>query len=93
MLRKIATGIFVLCLAAWCGFALVLCMTIIGQGWSGVGPKLLHLAGNGSELGVQSWSLVVWRLLGLLSITIAAGYFHLANRHKLSSPDALAGPR
>jgi len=46
MLRKIATGVFVLCLTAWCGLALVLCMTIIGHGFSNVGPKLLHLAGT-----------------------------------------------
>ena len=75
MIRKIATAIFVFCLAAWCGFALVLCTTIIGHGFGGVGPKLLHLAGTTRELGVQSWSLVVWRLLGLFLITIAAGYF------------------
>lgn len=29
-----------------------------------------------TTFGVQSWSLVVWRLLGLLCITIVAGYFH-----------------
>ena len=75
MLRKIATGVFVLCLTAWCGLALVLCMTIIGHGFSNVGPELLHLAGTTNEFGVQSWSLVVWRLLGLLCITIVAGYF------------------
>lgn len=85
MLRKIATGFFVFCLAGWCCLAVVLCMTIIGQGWSGVGPKLLHLAGNASELGVQSWSLVVWRLLGLLAVTVAAGYFRRPRHSKPSN--------
>jgi hypothetical protein len=80
MLRKITTGVFVLCLAAWCGLALVICMTIIGHGLSAVGPKLLHLAGTTNEFGVQSWSLVVWRLLGLLCMTIVAGYFRWLTR-------------
>jgi hypothetical protein len=85
MSRRIANGVFVICLAAWCCLALILYMTIIGQGISGVGPKLLHLAGATSQLGVQSSSLVVWRLLGLLFITIAAGYFRRHKRHKLSN--------
>ena len=50
MLRKITTGVFVLCLAAWCGLALVICMTIIGHGLSAVGPKLLHLAGTNERV-------------------------------------------
>jgi hypothetical protein len=86
MSRKIATGVFVICLTAWCGFALVLCMTIIGHGFSSVGPKLLHLGGATSEFGVQSWSPVVWRLLGLFFITIAAGYFRRPKRSKLTAP-------
>jgi hypothetical protein len=85
MLRKIATGVFVLCLTAWCGLALVLCMTIIGHGLGGVGPKLLHLAGNTGEIGGQSCNLVVWRLLGLLVITVAAGYFRRSQRPKLAN--------
>jgi hypothetical protein len=80
MLRKIATGIYVLCLAAWFCLALLLCITMIGHGWSAVGSKLLHVAGNTNEFGVESWSLVVWRFLGLLAITIAAGYFRGARR-------------
>jgi hypothetical protein len=80
MLGKIATDVFVGCLAAWFGFALVVCMTIIGQGFSGVGPKLLHLAGGTSQLGLLSGNLVVWRLLGLLLITISAGYFRRPKR-------------
>jgi hypothetical protein len=86
MFRKIATGIFVICLAAWCGFALVLCMTIIGHGFSGVGPKLLHLAGATSEFGLQSWSLVIWRLIALFFMTIVAGYLRRPKRSKLSHP-------
>ncbi len=74
MLRKIATGVYVICLAAWLGLALLLCMTIIGHGWSAVGPKVLHLAGNTNEFGIHSsWSLAFWRFLGLLSVTIVAG--------------------
>ncbi len=84
MLRKIAAGVFVICLAAWCGVALVLCMTTIGSGLSAVGPKLLHLAGNTNELGAQSWSLVVWRFLGLLLVTIAAGYIRRPRRPTLA---------
>jgi len=79
-------GVFVLCLTAWSGLALVLLMTIIGHGFSEVGPKLLHLAGRTNEFGVELWSLVVWRLLGLLAITIAAGYLHLVPRSKLATP-------
>jgi hypothetical protein len=75
MLRMIATSVFILCLTAWCGLALVLSMTIIGHGFSSVGPKLLHLAGTTNQFGVLSSSLVVWRVLGLFFITIAAGYF------------------
>ena len=85
MLRKIATGVLVLCLTAWCGLAIVLCMSIIGQGWSGVGPKLLHLVGSTNEFGVQSWNLVIWRLVGLLVITLAAGYFYRSKKPKLKS--------
>ena len=85
MLRKIGTGVFVLCLTAWCGLALVLCMTIIGHGFSSVGPKLLHVAGTTNEFGVESWSLVLWRLLELLLITIAAGYFHWSKRSKIAT--------
>jgi uncharacterized BrkB/YihY/UPF0761 family membrane protein len=80
MLRKIATGVYVICLSAWLCFALLLCMTIIGHGWGAVGPKLLHLAGNTNELGVQSWRFVVWRFLGLLCITIVAWYFRRGPR-------------
>jgi len=83
MLRKIATAILVLCLTAWGGLALVFCMTIIGNGFSGVGPKLLHLAGTTRDFAVQSWSVVIWRLLGLFSITIVAGYFSRPKRSKL----------
>jgi hypothetical protein len=86
MLRKTATVVFVICLTAWCGFALVLCMTIIGQGFSTVGPKLLHIAGATSDFGVQSWSLVGWRFLGLFFITIVAGYFHRRKRSKFTAP-------
>jgi hypothetical protein len=86
MLRRIATVVFGICLTAWCGFALVLCMTIIGHGFSSVGPKLLHSAGATSEFGVQSWSLVVWGLLGLFFITIVAGYFRRPKRSKLAAP-------
>jgi hypothetical protein len=86
MLRKIATGVYVICLAAWLCLALLLGMTIIGHGWSAIAPKLLHLAGNTNEFGVQSWSLVVWKFLGLLAITIAAGYFRWARRPKLANP-------
>ena len=85
MFRKIATGIFVLCLTAWCGLALVLCMTIVGHGFNSVGPKLLHIAGTTSGFGVESSSLAVWRLLGLLAITLVAGYFHRSKRDKLKS--------
>src|ERR1017187_4282732 len=28
-----------------------------------------------AEFGVQSWGLAVWRLVGLLCITVMAGYF------------------
>ena len=86
MLRKIATVVFVICLTAWCGFALVLCMTIIGHGFNSVGPKLLHLAGATGEFGVQSWSLVVRRLLGLFFVTMAAGYFRRPKGSKLTAP-------
>lgn len=80
MLRKITTSVFVLCITAWCGLALVACMTLVGHGLSAVGPKLLHLAGTTNEFGVQSWSLVIWRLLLLLCITFAAGYFRRLTR-------------
>jgi hypothetical protein len=86
MLRKIATGVFVICLTAWCGLALVLSMTIIGSGFSAVGPKLLHLAGATSEFGVQSWSMVFWRLLGILLVTIVSGYFRRDKRPRLTTP-------
>ena len=46
VLRKIATGVLVLCLTAWVGLALNLCIAVAGQGFSGIAPKLLHLAGN-----------------------------------------------
>ena len=85
MLRKIATGVFVFCLTAWCGLALVLCMTIIAHGLGGVGAKLLHLAGSTGETGGQSWSLVAWRLLGLLVITVAAAYFRRSQRANLAN--------
>jgi hypothetical protein len=75
MLRTIATCVYIFCLAAWLCFALLICMTVFGHGWNAVGPKLLHLAGNTNVLGVQSWNLVIWRFLGLLAITLTAGYF------------------
>jgi hypothetical protein len=86
MLRKIATCVFVICLTAWCGFALVLCMTITAHGFSSVGPKLLHLARETSEFGAPSWSMVVYRLLGLFFITIVAGYFRRPKRCKHTAP-------
>lgn len=85
MLRKIATVVLVLCLTAWVGIALNLCIAMVAQGPSGVGPKLLHLLGNTSEFGVQSWSLVGWRLSGLLLVTVLAWY---VRRFRAAPPEA-----
>ena len=86
MLRRIASGVFVICLAAWCGLALVLCMALVERGFSGIGPKLLHLAGRTTDFGVHSWSMVVWRLLGLFFITTVARYFRRPKRCKVTVP-------
>jgi hypothetical protein len=75
MLRRFADLVFAICLAPWLALALLLCMTIISEGWSGVGPKLIHVAGFTNNLAVQSASLVAWRLAGLLAITFGAAYF------------------
>jgi hypothetical protein len=76
MLRKIATWVLVLCLTIWCGLALNICIAIISSGFNGVVPKVLHLFGRKNQLGLVSGDLVVWRLLGLLVITIGAAYFY-----------------
>jgi len=75
MLRRIAFGVFVLCLTFWCLLALVLCMTFLTQGWSGIVPKLIHLAGMTPDYHDRSLSFVTSRLVGLLVVTIGTGYF------------------
>jgi len=79
MLRGIATGVLVLCLTAWVGLALNLCIAA-SHGLDGVEAKLLHLLGGTSQFGVQSWSAVSWRLAGLLLLTAAAGYVRRSRR-------------
>ncbi len=74
MLRTIANVVFALCLTAWIGFALVICMAISTDGFGGIWPKLLHVAGSTNQLGMSSGRLVIWRLLGLLLITLLAVY-------------------
>jgi hypothetical protein len=85
MLRRIANVVFLICIAWWCLLALVLCMTIISQGWNGVASKLLHLARNSRNFPIQSWSLVVWRLLALLVITTGTGYFGRPKRRETAN--------
>jgi hypothetical protein len=80
MLRRIADLVFAICLASWLMLGLLLCMTVVSQGWGGIGPKLIHVAGSTNNLGVQSVNLVVWRLAGLLAITVGAGYFWWSQR-------------
>jgi len=75
MLRRFADLVFAICLAPWLMLALLLCMTIVSQGWGGVVPKLIHVAGFPNNFGVQSGRMVVWRLLGLLGITLGAATF------------------
>lgn len=80
MLRRITDLVFAICLAGWFLLLLLLCMTIVSQGWSGVVPKLMHVAGFTSNLGVQSWGLVAWRLVALLVITLGVGSFRWYER-------------
>jgi hypothetical protein len=81
MLRRFADLIFAICLAPWVLLAVLLCMTVVSQGWGGVVAKLIHMAGFSNDLGVQSGSLAAWRLGVLLSITFVAAYFRWS-QHK-----------
>jgi uncharacterized membrane protein YbhN (UPF0104 family) len=74
-----ATGMLVLCLTAWVGLAVNLCIAA-PQGLGGVEAKLLHLLGGTNQFGAQSWSAVIWHLGGLLLLTAAAGYFRRSRR-------------
>jgi hypothetical protein len=74
MLRSIANVVFAFCLTAWIGFALVICMTIATDGFGGVWPKLLHVAGSTNQLGMSSGRNVILTLFGLLVVTLLAAY-------------------
>jgi hypothetical protein len=81
MLRRFADLAFAICLAPWLLLVLLLCMTIVSQGWGVVVPKLIHVAGFSNNVGVQSGSLAAWRMAGLLAITFGAAYFRWS-QHK-----------
>lgn len=80
MLRRLADLVLSICLASWLMLALLLCMTIVSQGWGGVVPKLVHVAGFTDDLGVQSGNLAIRRVLGLLAITLAASFWRWSQR-------------
>jgi hypothetical protein len=82
MVRSIANVIFVVCLAAWSLLLILLSLTLFEDGPGAIKGKLIHVAGSTGELGVQSLNLVVWRLLGLLVITLFVAY---VRRPKLQS--------
>jgi len=85
-LRKFAYGVFVICLAFWFLLALALLMAFFSQGWSGVVPKLIHLAGPTPDFRNHSLGFVIWRLVGLLGVTLGTGYF---SRSKQSQVDGV----
>jgi hypothetical protein len=80
MLRHVANAVFVLCLTAWASLALLICVTVGEHRFGEVGRKLIHVLGRTDQLGVQSSGLVTWRLLGLLVITLLAGYLRRPRR-------------
>jgi hypothetical protein len=80
MLRHVANVVFVLCLTAWASLALLICVTVGEHGFGEVGRKLIHVVGRTNQLGVQSGSIVIWRLLGILLVTLLAGSFRRARR-------------
>jgi hypothetical protein len=80
MLRFVANMVFVFCLTAWTILALLICMTVVEHGFGEVGRKLIHVFGGTNQLGIQSGSAAIWRLLGLLLITLLAAYVRRAGR-------------
>lgn len=74
MLRLIANIVLALCLTAWIGFALVISMAIASDGFGGIWPKLLHVAGSTNQLGMSSGRNVILTLFGLLLVTLLAAY-------------------
>lgn len=83
MLRKIATGVYVICLAAWARSRSASLHDYHRARVECCWPKVLPLAGNTNEFGIHSsWSLAFWRFLGLLSVTIVAGCIGHLKRSK-----------
>jgi hypothetical protein len=74
MLRSIANVVFVLCLTVWCGFALLMCVTVIQHGFMEIWPTMLHVLGRTNQVGMLSDRLVVYRLVGLLVLTLLSAY-------------------
>jgi hypothetical protein len=74
MLRFAANVVFILCLVVWCSFVLVICMSVIEHGIGGITPELIHLFGRTNQLGVLSSSIMIWRMFGLLLVTLLTAY-------------------
>jgi hypothetical protein len=85
MLRKIAYGVFAICLAFWCLLAIVLWMAFVAQGWTGVVGKLIHLAGITPDFRNHTLGYVVWRLVGIFVITLGTGYFSRSKQPEVAS--------
>jgi hypothetical protein len=80
MLRSIANVVFAFCLTAWILFALVICMAIATDGFGGIWPKLLHVAGRTNQLGMSSGRNVILTFSGLLLVTLLAAYARRVRR-------------
>jgi hypothetical protein len=80
MLRSMANVVFAFCLTAWIGLALVICMAIATDGFGGIWPKLLHVAGSPNQLGMSSGRNMILTLFGLLLVTLLAAYARRVRR-------------
>ena len=80
MLRFVTNVVLVLCLTTWCAVVLATCMAVGGRGLGGISRELIHVAGQTNQLGGGSGRLVIWRLSGLLVVTLLAIYARRATR-------------
>jgi hypothetical protein len=86
ILRSIANVVFVLCLTAWIGLVLVMSLAIAQNGFGGIWPKLLHVAGAANPLDKSSGRQVILTLLELLLVTLLAAYARRLRHSKRGFP-------
>jgi hypothetical protein len=93
MLRSIATVIFAICLTAWSGLALLLCITLFQYGLGAIPGKVAHVFGTTNQLTAPSMGLAMWRMVGLFVVTLLVAYIRRSRHSNVSEKGPTATQR